>query len=1610
MRFSLACTTKVGNVFGGKKIRSTLEGKLTVATDYSMIYVTLAGKDKDGKGNFDVIEGLNEAFSLNLNFNLLVKSAGFFQLRNSKPNNKVALESLENNFPIIPFPKSTEQFNKVLGSFTCFWAEIEFSSWSIGESLVDIGSGQGKTGYLNLYGFFEKSSDIKATSIYYAELPDFTLFKFFSFQNLTVEYTFQNSTEYVISGKISVQNFTDPDKQYYFTGKLDKKGSNVSGVLKSEGQIDLNLPFHMPGIVFSNLKFAAWHSQDNDTSVKPKSLYWLQGDVTYGALSLTGQIYLLGKTPVLVKVELLNPLSIETLFEQSIPGFQWPGEFINITFKAGSTLYYYRKEESSDSLLKSSFFVVRPDENNEDKIVPVEDSNIYREGFNIYAEIDLTLLTTISLSGNFRIISEENSNNQSNGVTASIQLENPIDIYVLQISAPKEGGNGGPIFEVSTIEQDRYARLKCGLKFFKTDFGLDAIITVKKDSKDPNESTLIEGTLATQEHFAVFNNSPASLDFSYSKFSGFEVKNWPKFTLEENIIDFVKTLQQLASEVDNPICGKLTDFVTNQAYLTKFTISPSFTTKPDGLYFVLAGKYTLSVLTHEFLTADFPNALEFLLPNNLSFKALPDQIANSIARASPLFVQTLLNNPEAISKFLVIIGGKQAIKYANDLLCNGLADPAVVSAADVGSAALDIAGGVAAGATAIGAVGKAIANALSGGGGGGTPKDSKPAAPSKVTLLYENNSIVASWSEATYASGYQVTFVDASGIQLKKESLLYTQRTTSLSFTEFMTAVTVKVASTREAYSSSEAVATIDRWQAPTDLQLSVLKDSQKIRAVWTGNALNYVLRLMPLMPNSSKIASQEAPNSPVEFDATSLSPGEYQAIISATGGSSNLPSLPSPPSNTVYLLAPPKDVHLTFDPVTRTPNVSWMLVESAVGYWVRVLNENGNSEVFTTSVMATIQELPVFLDRFFAGDDPGIYYAQVVALGNDVSFDSPIARSIDTVIRLGDIQGLRQSANKARQQLVVTWERLEGATQYEVLLLDQSEGTLMSTVVDQPISATEAPVLEIDLASYLRPQGLTLQAGVSLKGTSNILPGKSRAMSDLVIQIAAPTNLQMDWSQQTGEINITWQGNEQVLQYQIEIWEVATQSVVVARTVGAIPLNLTIRESEFSSSPNGVYQLKIQALANENYFDSTVVQGPQIEISKGSGLPFPYLKFDEGGVTSIDIGTYSYEEFKGGQNAPNCLVNLNQGFAASVWVLPKDTGTSLPIMALRALDQRKDYMLPDSDSVMVLSIEIMDSSLTDSNEDGQPISTASRTGHLVLRAVRPNSWNSGVPGPPQQMELVGTLPIPYDQWTLVTLAEPYGGGTCFFVNGQLDKQVQWNAWAAFFNFFTFGQHGNQSFAGNMAHISLWRIPLYEVPDIVVQIPPVGLSSSEIAEREPLGLGGYWPLDETQRETIYDLTSTRHNGRILRALISELETISIGDFNWQVTGPGTTSIELSNNNSITFNYRLEGESVWQTQTWIFFATAARTGVVKFNWNYSGFHGWYQVQAEINAFSKGLPEQNQNFSFSVGGSMQGEGQALIKINQGYEFGFVIKGRNFDRDTRLLGSLTITIDLL
>lgn len=132
----------------------------------------------------------------------------------------------------------------------------------------------------------------------------------------------------------------------------------------------------------------------------------------------------------------------------------------------------------------------------------------------------------------------------------------------------------------------------------------------------------------------------------------------------------------------------------------------------------------------------------------------------------------------------------------------------------------------------------------------------------------------------------------------------------------------------------------------------------------------------------------------------------------------------------------------------------------------------------------------------------------------------------------------------------------------------------------------------------------------------------------------------------------------------------------------------------------------------------------------------------------------------------------------------------------------------------------------------------------------------------------------------------------------------------------------------------------------------------------------------------------------------------IKSLNWEIQGPGTTAIKPDiSMDSITCSYSLSGQSVWTRQTWTYYATAAKTGSLEFDWNYSGFHAWYKPFLQISVFVDSS-DGRKYVTLLEGSQREGQGKSSIQIKQGESFGFVIKGSNYDRDSRLLGDLKIS----
>lgn len=77
--------------------------------------------------------------------------------------------------------------------------------------------------------------------------------------------------------------------------------------------------------------------------------------------------------------------------------------------------------------------------------------------------------------------------------------------------------------------------------------------------------------------------------------------------------------------------------------------------------------------------------------------------------------------------------------------------------------------------------------------------------------------------------------------------------------------------------------------------------------------------------------------------------------------------------------------------------------------------------------------------------------------------------------------------------------------------------------------------------------------------------------------------------------------------------------------------------------------------------------------------------------------------------------------------------------------------------------------------------------------------------------------------------------------------------------------------------------------------------------------------------------------------------------NWQSAGPGTKTITPASGPTpdITFHYEINyGGGGAPLTTWTFSNSAAESGMVTFNWNYSGFHAFFQTQAFLRVFADG----------------------------------------------------------
>ena len=132
---------------------------------------------------------------------------------------------------------------------------------------------------------------------------------------------------------------------------------------------------------------------------------------------------------------------------------------------------------------------------------------------------------------------------------------------------------------------------------------------------------------------------------------------------------------------------------------------------------------------------------------------------------------------------------------------------------------------------------------------------------------------------------------------------------------------------------------------------------------------------------------------------------------------------------------------------------------------------------------------------------------------------------------------------------------------------------------------------------------------------------------------------------------------------------------------------------------------------------------------------------------------------------------------------------------------------------------------------------------------------------------------------------------------------------------------------------------------------------------------------------------------------------------WTGSGPGTINFSNVAGPDQTFTYSYSPSF---SGTWDFHSTADRTGSVQLDYDYTGFHSWFQVTVFLRAYVTHLGVTTYyplvsagpvNCCSSPSNGFSYTDSVTLNVQQGDKYGFVFGGTHFDGTMLLNGTLTV-----
>ena len=133
---------------------------------------------------------------------------------------------------------------------------------------------------------------------------------------------------------------------------------------------------------------------------------------------------------------------------------------------------------------------------------------------------------------------------------------------------------------------------------------------------------------------------------------------------------------------------------------------------------------------------------------------------------------------------------------------------------------------------------------------------------------------------------------------------------------------------------------------------------------------------------------------------------------------------------------------------------------------------------------------------------------------------------------------------------------------------------------------------------------------------------------------------------------------------------------------------------------------------------------------------------------------------------------------------------------------------------------------------------------------------------------------------------------------------------------------------------------------------------------------------------------------------------------WSAAGPGTVNVtdaDQGDDGQAQFTY-LINPAGFSTRQWTFLATATTTGPVTIDYDWTGFHAFFQVTTGLVAVDGGgettlIADGPVNCCTPPSGGFSYSGQVTLNTVAGEQYGFKVSGSNFDSNNQLGGTFTI-----